>query len=102
MLYRIISIISSILVVLGYLPEMHNLISSIWFNKPYSEQSNNIIWFIWITASGLGCIYGIFIQDYYVCVNYGVNTGLNATIFVLRTYKFNKKPVITNDDTMIV
>jgi len=51
MLYRFISIISSILIVLGYLPEIYNLSSSIFYNKPYSEQSNNIIWFIWISAS---------------------------------------------------
>jgi hypothetical protein len=96
MQYRFISIISSILVVLGYLPEIYNLSASILFNKPYSEESNNIIWAIWISASGLGCIYGIFIEDYYVSVNCGVNAGLNATIFALRTYKFKKNPVVTN------
>lgn len=102
MLYRFLSIISSILIVLGYLPEIYNLSSSIFYNKPYSEQSNNIIWFIWISASGLGCIYGIFIQDYYVSVNYGVNAGLNATIFALRSYKFKKNPVVTNENINII
>jgi hypothetical protein len=100
MLYRFISIISSILIVLGYLPEIYNLSSSIFYNKPYSEQSNNIIWFIWISASGLGCIYGIFIKDYYVSVNCGINTGLNATIFILRSYKF-KNHLIINENINI-
>jgi len=102
MQYRIISIISSILALVGYLPEIYNLTVSILFNKTYSEQSNNIIWGIWITASGLGCIYGIFIEDYYVSVNCGVNAGLNATIFALRSYKFRKTPVVTNENINII
>jgi hypothetical protein len=102
MQYRFISIISSILIVVGYLPEIYNLSSSILFDKTYNEQSNNIIWAIWISASGLGCIYGIFIEDYYVSVNCGVNAGLNATIFALRTYKFKKNPVVTNENINII
>jgi hypothetical protein len=90
MFYRFLSIISSIVIVIGYLPEIYNISSTIFCNKPYSEQSNNIIWFIWISASGLGCIYGIFIKDFYVSMNCGINTGLNTTIFLLRMYKFKK------------
>lgn len=91
MFYHYLSIISTILIVIGYSTEIYNLSSSILFNKPYSEKSNNIIWFIWISASGLGCMYGIFIKDYYVSMNSGINTGLNATVFLLRTYKFRKQ-----------
>jgi hypothetical protein len=90
MSYQFLSIISSILVVIGYLPEIHNLSRSILFDKPYSEYSNNIIWGIWISASGLGCLYGYFINDYYVIINCGINTVLNTTIFLLRMYKFKK------------
>lgn len=91
MFYHYLSIISTILIVIGYSTEIYNLCSCIFFNKSYSEKSNNIIWFIWISASGLGCMYGIFIKDYYVSINSGINTGLNATVFLLRTYKFRKQ-----------
>ena len=43
MIYQYLSIISSVLVVIGYIPELYNLSYSIFFNKPYNEYSNKII-----------------------------------------------------------
>jgi hypothetical protein len=101
MTYQFLSIMSSVFTVLGYIPEIYNLSSCILFNKPYSQLSNNIIWGIWISASGLGCLYGYFINDYYVIVNCGINTGLNTTIFLLRMYKFKtNSSIITNQNIL--
>ena len=101
MTYQFLSIMSSVFTVLGYIPEIYNLSSCILFNKLYSQLSNNIIWGIWISASGLGCLYGYFINDYYVIVNCGINTGLNTTIFLLRMYKFKtNSSIITNPNIL--
>lgn len=89
MIYQYLSITSSILVVIGYIPELYNLSYSIFFNKPYNEYSNKIIWLIWIGASSLGCAYGICVKDNYLIANYGVNTLLNSAIFLLRNFKNN-------------
>jgi len=89
MIYQYLSIASSILVVIGYIPELYNLSYSIYLNKPYSEYSNKIIWLIWIGASSLGFGYGICVKDNYLIINYGINTLLNSTIFLLRNYKNN-------------
>ncbi len=88
--YRFLSITSSVLIVIGYLPEIINLSISILHNKKYNEYSNTIIWCIWIVASFLGCLYGIFIKDTYVIINCGINTCLNGTVFILKLYKQNK------------
>ncbi len=90
MIYQYLSIASSILVVIGYIPELYNLSYSIFFNKPYNEYSNKIIWVIWLSASSLGLGYGICVKDNYLIINYGINTLLNSTIFILRNYKNNK------------
>lgn len=87
MIYQYLSIASSILVVIGYIPELYNLSYSIYLDKPYNESSNKIIWLIWIGASSLGCAYGICVKDNYLITNYGINTLLNSSIFLLRNYK---------------
>ena len=96
-MYQLLSVVSSVLVVIGYLPEIYNLSNSIIYNKAYNQSSGNIIWAIWITASGLGCIYGFCIKDYYLTANYGTNTILNATIFSLKMYKMRQ---ITIEDSI--
>ena len=90
MIYQFLSVASSVLVVVGYLPEIYNLSHSIIYKKAYNPYSGNIIWAIWISASGLGCIYGFCIKDYYLTVNYGINTILNATVFSLKMYKMRQ------------
>ena len=89
MIYEYLSIVSSVLVVIGYVPELYNLIYSIFMNKPYNEYSNKLIWMIWIFASSFGLSYGICIKDKYLIINYGINTLLNTSIFLLRNYKNN-------------
>ena len=87
---QLLSVVSSVLVVIGYIPEICNLSNSIIYNKAYNQSSGNIIWAIWISASGLVCIYGFCIKDYYLTVNYGINTILNATVFSLKMYKMRQ------------
>lgn len=87
MFYQYLSIISSILSLVGYLPELYNLLYCIFFKKPYNEYSNKMIWFIWIAASSFGFGYAISIKNEYLIINYGINTLLNTTIFLLRNYK---------------
>ena len=101
MIYQYLSIISSILVVIGYVPELYNLCHCLFLNKPYNEYSNKLIWMIWIGASSFGLSYGICINDNYLIVNYGINTLLNGSIFILRMCAFRKPTLEQNIKELI-
>lgn len=102
MIYQYLSIVSSILVVIGYIPELYNLCNCLCLNKSYNEYSNKLIWMIWIGASSFGLSYGICINDNYLIINYGVNTLLNSSIFILRMYAFRKPLLEQNIKEVIV
>jgi len=88
MSYFYISLASSLLAVIGYVPEIVNLSSSIIYKKPYNEFNSTIIWIIWISSSFLGITYSYFIQDYYVMTSYSLTALLNITVCSLRYYHF--------------
>lgn len=68
MAYEYISITTSVLVVIGYVPEIYIII----INRR-SDLSNTPIWIIWLIASALGVIYCGLNQYYIIMINYLVN-----------------------------
>ena len=103
MSYQYISIISSILSAIGYIPEIYNLGYSIINKIDYKAHISKGIWLIWISASTFGFIYGILIENYYVTIYSGINGFLNMVVFSLhniKEYQNNKfiNNKISNDD----
>lgn len=91
--YQYLSIISSIFVVLGYLPEIYIVI----INKK-SNITNIPIWIIWLLSSGLGIIYCGLNQ------NYLINFFLCLVTFILNMFflYYNKKEEIVLEQKDII
>jgi hypothetical protein len=87
MTYEYISIISSILAAVGYMPEIYNLSYSVFYKTIYKAHSSKAIWFIWISSSTLSLIYGVIIKDYYIATYGGINAFLNISVFLLHNLK---------------
>lgn len=87
MTYEYISIISSILAAVGYMPEIYNLSYSLLYKTIYKAHSSKAIWFIWISSSSLSLVYGLIIKDYYIVTYGGINTFLNISVFSLHNLK---------------
>ena len=107
MSYQYISIVSSILSVIGYIPEIYNLSYSVINNTHYKAHSSKGIWLIWISASTFGFVYGILIKDYYVAIYSGSSGFLNIIVFMLHNIKecqHNKFVIndINNNDIKII
>ena len=98
--YFYISLASSILVILGYAPEIYSLSYSLFFKTSYNEYNSIIIWIIWITSSLLGVAYSYFIGDYFVMASYSITAVLNTTVGLLRYYNF--RPVSRKEQEQII
>jgi hypothetical protein len=86
MVYEYISITTSVLVVIGYIPEIYIII----VNKR-SDLSNTPIWIIWLIASALGVIYCGLNQYYIIMINYLLNfflCGLSCLCIIY--FRYNK------------
>jgi hypothetical protein len=88
--YDIISIFSSILSLIGYLPEIYNQTSLIIYNKEFNICKGNIIWIIWIGSNILNCLYGGLLHNYFIMTNAIINGSLCTTVFILTYYNKNK------------
>jgi hypothetical protein len=97
--YQYLSIISSIFVVLGYLPEIYIVI----INKK-SNITNIPIWIIWLLSSGLGIIYCGLNQNYLIMINYLINFFLCLVTFILNMFflYYNKKEQISIEQKDII
>lgn len=87
MTYEYISIISSILAGVGYMPEIYNLSYSLLYKTIYKAHSSKAIWLIWISSSTMSLIYGLLIKDYYIATYGGINSLLNILVFSLHNIK---------------
>jgi hypothetical protein len=81
-----LSIISSTLVIIGYLPEIYVTIFQIK-NIDSTKYSSTI----WLFGGILGSLYsGINNSDTFIIVNYSVNTSLNLLTLILKIYYYYK------------
>jgi len=91
--YTFLSIMASVLVVIGYLPEFYSII------KNKSKDVGNIyIWIIWTTSSSLSVIYCILIEEYYVMVTNIIILLMNFLTFLLKYYYLHYYKEIENED----
>jgi hypothetical protein len=90
MKYTEISICSSVLVVIGYIPEFYFIINKIE-NKNYS----NIIWIIWCSSSFLSVLYAGLNEEYFIFANSFIIFALNSCMFLLKL-RYNKSENISS------
>ena len=83
--YFWISICSSILGIIGYVPEIYNLL----FNTSILKIPNNVQ-LIWISSNVMGSVYGLMIKNYYITIDHMIISLLNLFIYLLRSYKYKK------------
>ena len=81
-----LSIVSSILIFIGYLPEIYFMLFQIK-NVDSTKYSSTI----WLLGGILGTVYsGINNADTFIIINYSVNTSLNLITVVFKIYYFYK------------
>ena len=83
--YFWISICSSLLGIIGYVPEIYNLL----FTASILKVPNNVQ-IIWISSNVLGSVYGLMIKNYYVAIDHTIISLLNLFIYLARRYKYKK------------
>jgi uncharacterized protein with PQ loop repeat len=94
MAYEYLSILSSILVAIGYLPEYYILIK----NKKVKFE-NIYIWLIWTCGSMLSVIYGILNKQYFLMATQYTVVILNFSTLLLKLfyyYNSNNNIIVEN------
>ena len=86
MKYVYLSIISSGLVIVGYLPE-----SDITFYQIKNINSMRYSSSCWLLAGIFGIIYSSINNDPFIAANYSINTFLNLSILILKFYYDNRE-----------
>jgi len=81
MSYHYLSITSSVLVVVGYVPEIYFIII---YKK--SKKSNIPIWLIWTISSGLGVLYCGLNNNYLIMINFILNFFFCSLSLLLNIY----------------
>ena len=79
--YFFLSIISSIFVILGYIPEFYTIIT---YKK--KDVGNVYIWLIWTTGNTFSITYCILIHEYYIMATNIIILLMNFSIFILKYY----------------
>jgi hypothetical protein len=92
MKYVYLSIISSGLVVVGYLPEIY-----ITFYQIKNVNSSRYSSSIWLLAGIFGIIYSSLNNEDFITINYSVNTFLNLSILILKFY-YDFTPLKNSND----
>jgi len=82
-MYEYLSIISNVLVVLGYLPEFYSL----WFDVEIKVTTS--IWLIWITSGGFALSYAVTVGDTFVIINTSICLGMNTLMFIAKKIKYH-------------
>lgn len=90
MQYIYLSIISSVLVIVGYIPE----ISSILKTKQ-ATIDNLYIWFIWCCSSVFSIIFCALNAAYLPMSTHIIILSMNTSTFILKLYYYNKSTSIT-------
>lgn len=98
MTYEYLSVTSSTLVIIGYIPEIYTIIK-----KKKSNVSNIPIWVIWLLSNGLGIIYCGLTDNYLIMINYSINfffCGLTSLLNIYFFYNDKKiKPLTNNNES---
>jgi hypothetical protein len=80
-MYFYLLILSNVLVVMGYLPEIYSLV------KLREVKASNIwMWGIWMVSSSFGVAYCALNEDYYVMAYFLLHFVFSSVSFVLNYY----------------
>ena len=86
-MYEFLSIISNVLVVMGYLPEFYSLLYDVEIKVTTS------IWVIWITSGGFAVAYAVTVGDTFVIINTSICLGMNTLMLIAKKIKsYNLQP----------
>ncbi len=83
-LIDIIPIVSYVLTVLGYLPEIYALIYQLIYKKKVNINVNNSIWVIWITSGILYIIYASITNQVVFIISNMITVLFCLIVFILR------------------
>jgi hypothetical protein len=81
MAYEVLSIISNILCIIGYFPEIYSNIYDV------EIKVSTKIWLIWILSGFFALTYALCINDTYVIISSATSFSLNIIVFSLKTRK---------------
>ena len=80
-MYEFLSIISNVLVVMGYLPEFYSLLYDVEIKVTTS------IWVIWIASGGFAVAYAVTVGDTFVIINTSICLGMNTLMLIAKKIK---------------
>ena len=92
-----LSIIASILVVIGYIPEIYSI-----YRSKKADIENIYIWLIWSCASIFSISFCILNEEYYVMSTYIIIFIMNSTTLLLKLYYFYQNKQNNNKQNMIL
>ena len=85
MQYIFLSIIASIFVIIGYIPEITSILKT-----KQSTMDNLYIWFIWSCGSIFSITFCILNEEYYNMSTHVIIFTMNSTTFLLKLYYYKK------------
>ena len=86
-MYAYLSIISTILIVVGYLPEFYSL----WCDVELKVTTS--IWVIWIVSGGFGVAYAVTTGDVIIMLNTSLCLGMTVSMLIAKLVKNAQMPV---------
>lgn len=87
--YIYLSIVASIFVVIGYIPEFINIVKT-----KQSTIENLYIWFIWSCGSIFSITFCALNEEYFAMSTHVIIFSMNSSTFLLKLYYY--KPCLTN------
>ena len=90
----ILAIVSFILTIVGYLPEVYTLMYTIIYKKKLNVNVSNSIWAIWIIAALLYVIYASITKQYVFVISNSITLFFNSLIFILKTIENYKRTIL--------
>jgi hypothetical protein len=85
MQYIFLSIIASIFVIIGYIPEITSILKT-----KHATIDNLYIWFIWSCGSIFSITFFILNEEYYAMSTYIILFIMNSATFLLKLYYYKK------------
>ena len=83
--YQIIPICSSLLSIIGYIPEIYSLCYTALYKKSINPCISNSIWAIWVLSALSGASYSYLIKEFFIMGNFIVTASLCIIIFSLKS-----------------
>jgi hypothetical protein len=108
--YIYLSIIASLFVIIGYIPEITNILKT-----KTATIENLYIWFIWSCGSIFSISFCALNEEYYAMSTHVIIFTMNSSTFLLKLYyykkpllkytlfnNFDKKPNINTDNNAVI